>query len=91
MAEDRLRHFMASSQIRMARLLARREKGILWIRTVLAINRQPITQIDRTRANQARKSVVVALGAEKIALSHLKVQQLATKHNQGLGHDQQVK
>jgi len=63
-----------SSQIRMARLFARREKGISWTRTVLPINRQPITQIRearKARANQVRRSAVVVLVVGKIALSQL--------------------
>jgi hypothetical protein len=63
-----------SSQIRMARLFARREKGISWTRTVLPINRQTKTQISearRARANQVRRSAVVVLVVAKIAQSHL--------------------
>ena len=58
----------------MARLFARREKGISWTRTVLPINRQPITQIRearKARANQVRRSAVVVLVVGKIALSQL--------------------
>jgi hypothetical protein len=63
----------------MARLFARREKGISWTRTVLPINRQPITQsreARKARANQVQRSAVVGLVVEKIALSQLMAQQV---------------
>jgi hypothetical protein len=63
----------------MARLFARREKGISWTRTVLPINRQPKTQIRearKARANQVQRSAVVGLVVEKIALSQLMAQQV---------------
>ena len=71
MAEDRLR-FYGSSQIRMARMNARREKGISWIRTVLATNRQPNILTNRTRKSmdpQAQRSDVVVPAVAKIAPS----------------------
>ena len=58
----------------MARLFARREKGISWTRTVLPINRQPITQSRETRkarASQVQRSAVVVLVVGKIAPSQL--------------------
>ena len=61
----------------MARLFARREKGISWTRTVLAIIRQTITQISearKARANQVQRNAVGVLVAEKIAQSHQMVQ-----------------
>jgi hypothetical protein len=67
----------------MARLFARREKGISWTRTVLPINRQPITQINearKVRANQVPKSVVAALVVGKIAQSHQMGQTVRLKH-----------
>ena len=61
----------------MARLFARREKGISWTRTVLPIIRQTITQISearKARANQVQRNAVGVLVAEKIAQSHQMVQ-----------------
>jgi hypothetical protein len=67
----------------MARLFARREKGISWTRTVLPINRQPITQIRearKARANQVRRSAAVVLVVEKIVRSQRMVQWVEIKH-----------
>jgi hypothetical protein len=66
----------------MARLFARREKGISWTRTVLPINRQPITQISearKARANQVRRNAAVVLAVGKIAQSHKMVMQVVNR------------
>jgi len=78
----------------MARLFARREKGISWTRTVLPINRQPITQISearKARANQVRRSVAVVLVVEKIAQSHKTLIQVVNKRQRDLALVLQVK
>jgi DNA-binding IclR family transcriptional regulator len=66
----------------MARLFARREKGISWTRTVLPTNRQPITQINaarKARANQVRRNGVVVLVVGKIAQSHKMAMQVVNR------------
>jgi len=78
----------------MARLFARREKGISWTRTVLPINRQPITQITearKARANQVRRNVAVVLVVEKIAQSHKTLIQVVNKRQRDLALVLQVK
>ena len=71
----------------MARLFARREKGISWTRTVLPTNRQPITQISearKARASQVRRSAVVVLVVGKIAQSHKMVMQVVNRRQRVL-------
>jgi hypothetical protein len=73
----------------MARLFARREKGISWTRTVLPINRQPITQIRearKARGNQVRRSAVVVLVVGKIAPSQLMAQQVLKQLQKAQAH-----
>ena len=93
MAEDRLRHSWQQPDPHGA-LIARREKGISWTRTVLPINRQPITQITearKARANQARRNVAVVLVVEKIAQSHKTLIQVVNKRQRDLALVLQVK
>jgi hypothetical protein len=73
----------------MARLFARREKGISWTRTVLPINRQPKTQIRearKARANQVRRSAVVVLVVGKIAPSQLMARQALNQLQKAQAH-----
>jgi hypothetical protein len=88
LAEDRLRHPWQQPDPHGA-LVARREKGISWTRTVLPINRQPITQISearKARANQVRRSAAVVLAVEKIVQSHRMVQWVEIKHPKVRAH-----
>jgi hypothetical protein len=78
----------------MARLFARREKGILWTRTVLPINRQPITQISearKARANQVRRNAAVVLAVEKIAQSHQMVLMARLRRQKVRAHVRQAR
>jgi hypothetical protein len=78
----------------MARLFARREKGISWTRTVLPTIRQQITQISearKARANQVQRNAVVVLVVAKIAQSHQMVLMAQLKHQKVQAHVRQAR